>query len=94
MHVDLATVYSDSLPSSDVENIGDTRYKCACEMLTLGLLVFNFKNAVCEGGGDHILLIWKYMLLLFKATGRRNYAIEALTLLSQYHLLLLSISTD
>ncbi len=28
------------------------------------------------------------MLILFKATGRKNYAIEALTLLSQYHILL------
>ncbi len=57
-------------------------------MLTLGLLFFDFKDAVREGDGDQMLLIWKYMLLLFKATGRKNYAIEALTLLSQYHITL------
>ena len=28
------------------------------------------------------------MLLLFRATGRKNYAIEAFTLLSQYHITL------
>ena len=54
----------------------------------LGLLIFNFKVAVREGDGDQILLIWKYMLLLFRATGRKNYAIEAFTLLSQNHITL------
>lgn len=32
--------------------------------------------------------IWKYLLLLFKASKRTNYSIEALTLLSQYHVIL------
>lgn len=84
-HVDLATTFND--PSHNDENKG-TAYEYACEVLTLGLLVFDFKDAVREGDGDQMLLIWKYLLLLFKATGRKNYAIEALTLLSQYHILL------
>ena len=48
----------------------------------------NFKDAVREGDGEHVLLLWKFMLLVFKATGRKNYALEALTLLSQYYILL------
>ena len=48
----------------------------------------NFKDAVREGDGEHVLLLWKFMLLTFKATGRKNYALEALTLLSQYYILL------
>ena len=67
-------------------------------MLTLGLFI-DFKDAVQEGEGDPkdavhegegdpMLLIWKYLLLSFRATGRKNYAIEALTLLLQYHVTL------
>ena len=84
-HVDLATIFKEpSLPTSGEDE--GTAYEYACEVLTLGLLIFNFKDAVREGDGDQILLIWKYMLLLFRATGRKNYAIEAFTLLSQYHI--------
>ncbi len=55
-------------------------------MLSLGLLYLELKDAVREGDGDCDLLEWKYFMLMFKASGRKNYAIEALTLLSQYHL--------
>jgi L1 cell adhesion molecule like protein len=40
-----------------------------------------------EGDGERILRCWRYFLLLFKATGRKNYSIEAFTLLTQYHFL-------
>ena len=56
-------------------------------MLTLGLFISDFKDAVHEGDGDHMLVTWKY-LFLFRATGRKNYAVEALMLLSQYHVTL------
>ena len=32
--------------------------------------------------------VWKYFFLLFKSTGRKNYALEAFTLLAQYHFIL------
>lgn len=48
----------------------------------------DFKDAIREGDGDQVLSLWKYMLLFFKATDRKNYAIEAFTLLSQYYHLL------
>ena len=47
-----------------------------------------FKDSIREGDGDRVLLVWKYLFLLFKASGRRNYSVEAFTLLSQYHLIL------
>ena len=46
-HVDLATIFKEpSLPTSG-GNEG-TAYEYACEVLTLGLLIFNFKVAVRE----------------------------------------------
>ena len=83
-HVDVAIVFKD--PSS--KETPGTAYDYACEVLTLGLFIMNFKDAVRQGDGEHVLLLWKFMLLVFKATGRKNYALEALTLLSQYYILL------
>lgn len=37
-----------------------------------------------EGDGDRVMLTWKYFFLIFKATGHTNYALESLTLLTQY----------
>ena len=82
-HVDLATAFLE--PDSD--RCG-TAYDYACEVLTLGLFIMDFKDAVREGDGDHILLLWKYMMLFFRATGRTNYATEAFTLLAQCNIIL------
>lgn len=60
-----------------------TVYNYTREVISLGLLYFNFKDAVREGDGERVLLMWKYFLLLFRATGHKNYAMEALTLLTQ-----------
>ena len=95
-YVDLASVFED--PSLSEESGGGTAnnavrekgtvYDYTCEVISLGLLYLNFKDAVREGDGDRILLMWKYLMLIWKATGHKNYAIEAFTLLSQYHLIL------
>ena len=45
----------------------------------------NYKDAVREGDGDRIMIMWKYFMLIFKVTGRTNYALESQTLLSQYY---------
>ena len=37
---------------------------------------------------DRILRCWRYLLLIFKARKRKNYSIEAINLLSQYHFFL------
>ena len=59
-------------------------YDCTREMLSLGLLYLHFKDAVREGDGTRVMLAWKYFLLIFKATKHKNYASEALTMLTQY----------
>ena len=63
-------------------------YSYACEVLSLGLFYFVFRDSIREGDGDRDMIVWKYLLLLFKASKRTNYAIEALTLLAQYYLIL------
>lgn len=82
-HVDLSTSFK-TLDSST----NGTAYDYGCEVLALGLLVIDFKDAVREGDGDRIIALWKYLMLVFKASGRKNYAIEGLTLLSQYSMIL------
>ena len=55
----------------------------ASEVLSLGLLLMEFVDGIREGDGDRIIRCWHYMMLLFKANGRKNYSIEALNLLLQ-----------
>jgi len=56
--------------------------------MSLGLLLMEFNDAVREGDGTRILRCWRYFLLLFKASGRTNYSVEAFTLLAQYEYML------
>ena len=91
-HVDLSI---GSEATGDVEEEGNQEeaknenhvLSYACDVLTLGLLYMEFADAVREGDGERILRCWRYLLLVFKASGRTNYSIEAFTLLSQYHFL-------
>ena len=53
----------------------------ASEVLSLGLLLMEFVDGIREGDGDRIIRCWRYMMLLFKANGRKKYSIEALNLL-------------
>ena len=58
------------------------------EVLSLGLLYMEYCDAIREEDGLHILRCWRYFMPFFKASKRKNYAIEALTFLSQYHFFL------
>ena len=60
----------------------DYVYNYACVRLSLGMLIFNFNDAVKEGDGERIVRCWKYMLLLFKAHSHNKYALAALQLLA------------
>ena len=67
-NVDLSTNLSPENASGH-EISTDNVYAYACEVLSLGLLYFEFRDAIKEGDGERIIRIWKYLLLLFKASG-------------------------
>lgn len=55
------------------------------EVITLGLLWHCYHDAVREGDGRRVLLIWKFLLIVYKAAERTNYCKEAAILLVQYY---------
>lgn len=92
-HVDLAAEFAsvsefdgdeDEQEFDPSNSDGSSVYEYTREVLSLGLLYLAFKDAVREGDGDRVMVIWKYFMLLFRATGHTNYTLEALTLLTQY----------
>ena len=46
------------------------------------------QDNIREGDGVRVLNCWRYLMILFKATGHRNYAIETFTALAQHKWLL------
>ena len=60
----------------------------AQEMLTLGLLFTEFKDAIRWGDGERVFLCWKFFLPIFRAARKSNYAIEAITYLAEASVLL------
>ena len=70
----------DDTPSIMIDHI----MEYACEVVSLGLLFLNYRDAIKEGDGERVILCWKYMLLIFKATNRSNYAVEACHLLADH----------
>ena len=62
----------------------DAVQEYAKDILTMGLLLMEFGDAIREGDGNRIIRCWRFFLPLFKATGRTNYSIEAFTLLCQH----------
>ena len=63
-------------------------YEYSWEVLSLGLLYLYFKDSVREGDGTRVMVAWKCFMLIFKATKHKNYALEALTMLTQYFVVL------
>jgi L1 cell adhesion molecule like protein len=77
-----------SLPSDDQSmSTDDHVLEYAREVVSLGLLYMNYRDAIREGDGERILLLWKFMLLIFMVTSRRNYTVEAFHTLASYKLL-------
>lgn len=58
------------------------------QVLTLAIIWHYFNDSIREGDGDRVLTCWKFLLVIFKAKGHRNYCKEAIMLLAQYHCLL------
>ena len=74
--------------TSRASSESDTVHEYAKEVLSLGLLLLEFNDAVREGDGDRIVRCWRFFLPLFKASDKTNYAVEAFTLLAQEKYLL------
>ena len=62
----------DPGPKSTVSTIEDGVFSYACQLLSLGLLYREFSDSIKEGDGHRVLRCWRYLLLVFKASGRRN----------------------
>ena len=60
-------------------------YDYSRHLLTIGCLYLEYKDAIKEGDGMHVLQCWKYLLPIFQNSGRKNYTIEAFKLLYQYY---------
>jgi len=56
-------------------------------VLTLGLLWSGFNDAIKEGDGDKMITYWRFLLLVFKSGGCKNYSGEAVNLFSRLHIL-------
>lgn len=74
--------------SDDEEVIDDKVFTYSTELLSYGLLYNEYSDAVREGDGPRVLRIWRYLMLIFKQHRRKNYSIESLHVLSQYHFFL------
>lgn len=83
--VDLS--YNENKPTTPPKD-EDHVHAYACNLLSSGLLLMEFVDAIREGDGSRIIRCWKYFLLHFKEANRKNYSIEAFHLLAQYHFLL------
>ena len=69
-------------------HVGSNVYENCRDVLSLGLLYLYFKDSVREGDGTCVMVAWKYFMLIFKATKHKNYALKALTMLTQYFVVL------
>ncbi len=74
----------DSPSSASTDGILDY----AKEVLSLALVYAEYNDAIREADGDRLIRSWKFLLLLFKASNRSNYSLDALNLLAQYYILL------
>lgn len=88
---DLASAILDQFVNFDPDEKvkrTDKVHLYATQTLTLGLIWHAFNDAIREGDGDRVLACWKFLLVIFRVKGHRNYCKEAVTLLAQYHCLL------
>ena len=86
---EICLAYVDILAHFDQDNVkGDGVMSYAVQILSQGLLYLEFSDGIREGDGDRMLRCWQYFLIDFKVRRRKNYSIEALNILVQYHFFL------
>ena len=64
----------------------DNVFNYATSLLSIGCFYLSFCDAIKEGDGERVLLCWRYLLPIFKGTGRKNYSLEVLNMLCQHDL--------
>ncbi len=52
--------------------------------MSLGCFYMEYSDAIREGDGGRMLRCWRYLLPMFRSSGRKNYALESLNLLVQH----------
>ena len=57
----------------------------ANKLFSLGMFYKEYIDSIREGDGNRILRCWKYMLLIFKASNKTKYSVEAFNLLAHYY---------
>lgn len=67
-------------PTSVKSNSPDKILDYACSVMTDGMLLLEFRDAVHEGDGERLMRCWRLMLLYFTYSGHKKYALEALSL--------------
>ena len=79
--------YVDILSHHNLEDDiqGDGVKAYAVQVLSQGLLYMEFSDAIREGDGYRIIRCWHYLMLVFRSRQRKNYCIEGLNLLAQFH---------
>ena len=63
----------------------DLVYEYSKQLLGIRCFYLVYTDAIQEGDGNRVLHSWKYLLLLFESSGRKNYSIETLNMLNQRH---------
>ena len=48
----------------------------------------SFTDAICKGDGDRVFQWWKFLLILYKSSRKKNYACEAMAFLAHYQFVL------
>ena len=86
LDVDLETHKQKCKSEAKEKDIDHVR-EYAKDVLSMGLLYTEFQDAIRDGAGKRVLVVWKFLLLIFRATGHTNYTLEAFTLLCQYYYL-------
>ena len=63
---------------------GDGVYDYSRNLLSIGCLYLEMRDAIKEGDGERVLQGWRYLLPVFLNSGCKNYTIEAFQFLYQY----------
>ena len=67
----------------NVSSPTDGIFNYSCQVLCMCFIAYEFTNARKLGDGERIMMLVKYMMLYFKALGKKKYAYQCLRLLAQ-----------